>query len=325
MAKRIATSQAHKDVHPAVLALGQQMATFTIRDSIARLKYMLLAFRKVIEAYETPKGNSLSRHFIPHVLNDQIEYLTACRPMCFSMGNAIRLLKAKINKFDIDTPEDEAKEAMLESIDNFINERITLAEFIIARNAADMIADGDVILTYRQHRLVERALLQARHDGKQFEVSIVDDPFDQTGQMLAKTLRRERIRVYYSPHMGGTQASIRRATKVFVGAEAIFANGAMQGPAGTCDVCLTAADAGVPVMALCETINFDRDRVATDSLTYNEIDPERCGETEFRLLFDTTREKYLNVVITEFESETGNSPAQSILAILRKQEDPNAS
>lgn len=47
MAKRIATSQAHKDVHPAVLALGQQMATFTIRDSITRLKYMLLAFRKV--------------------------------------------------------------------------------------------------------------------------------------------------------------------------------------------------------------------------------------------------------------------------------------
>jgi translation initiation factor eIF-2B subunit delta len=47
MAKRIPTSQAHKDVHPAVLALGQQMATFTIRDSVARLKYMLLAFKKV--------------------------------------------------------------------------------------------------------------------------------------------------------------------------------------------------------------------------------------------------------------------------------------
>lgn len=47
MAKRIATSQASKDVHPAVLAVGQQMATFTVRDSITRLKYMLLAFRKV--------------------------------------------------------------------------------------------------------------------------------------------------------------------------------------------------------------------------------------------------------------------------------------
>jgi translation initiation factor eIF-2B subunit delta len=47
MAKRIATSQAHKDVHPAALALGQQMATFTVRDSIARLKCTLLAFKQV--------------------------------------------------------------------------------------------------------------------------------------------------------------------------------------------------------------------------------------------------------------------------------------
>lgn len=47
MAKRIATSQANKDVHPAALALGQQMATFTVRDSIARLKCTLLAFKQV--------------------------------------------------------------------------------------------------------------------------------------------------------------------------------------------------------------------------------------------------------------------------------------
>ena len=47
MAKRIPTSQAHKDVHPAVLAVGQQMATFALKDSISRLKATLLAFRKV--------------------------------------------------------------------------------------------------------------------------------------------------------------------------------------------------------------------------------------------------------------------------------------
>lgn len=275
----------------------------------------------MIESYETPKGNSLSRHFIPHVLNAQIEYLTECRPMSFSMGNAIRLVKAKVNKFDIDTPEDEAKEAMLEMIDNFVNERITLAELVIARNAAEMIADGDVILTYRHHRLVEKALRQAWREGKRFEVQVVDDPLDQTGLALAKALSKEGVRVYYSPHLGGIQASVRRASKVIVGGEAIFANGSLYGPAGTCDLCLAASDAGTPVVALCETINFDRDRVSTDSLTYNEIDPERGSGESFRLLFDTTRERYLGVVVTEYESETGNSPAQSILAILRKQED----
>lgn len=48
MAKRIPITQADKDVHPAVLALGQQMATFALDESIARLKATLLAFKRVI-------------------------------------------------------------------------------------------------------------------------------------------------------------------------------------------------------------------------------------------------------------------------------------
>ena len=47
MAKRIPLSEADKDVHPVVLAVGQQMATFTLRDNIARLRATLLAFKKV--------------------------------------------------------------------------------------------------------------------------------------------------------------------------------------------------------------------------------------------------------------------------------------
>lgn len=48
MARRITLAQAEKDVHPAMLALGQQMATFALRDNIARLEATLLAFKKVL-------------------------------------------------------------------------------------------------------------------------------------------------------------------------------------------------------------------------------------------------------------------------------------
>ncbi|KAK3373702.1 translation initiation factor eif-2b-like protein [Lasiosphaeria ovina] len=322
MAKRMPASQAHKDVHPAVLAVGQEMATFAIRDSIARLEATLLAFKKVIESYETPKGNSLSRHFVPHVLNPQIEYLTECRPMCFSMGNAIRLLKAKVNKFDIDTPEDEAKEGLLGAIDVFIKERVMLAEFVIARNAAAIIKDGEHVLTYGRHRLVEKTLLQASEDGKTFEVSIVDDPYDGGGRELAKALRHAGIRVFYSPNLGGLNAIAHRATNAFLGAEAIFANGSLQAPAGTADVAIAVSAQLKKVIALCETINFDRERISVDALTYNEVDPERNTTESFRLLFDNTRDKYISGVVTEFETGSGLSPAQSILALLRKQEDP---
>jgi translation initiation factor eIF-2B subunit delta len=47
MARKLPLSKADKDVHPAVLAIGQQMATFTLKDSVARLEATLMAFRKV--------------------------------------------------------------------------------------------------------------------------------------------------------------------------------------------------------------------------------------------------------------------------------------
>lgn len=52
MARRIPMTQADKDVHPSVLMLGQQMATFTIDESTTRLKATMLAFRKV---YDSPE------------------------------------------------------------------------------------------------------------------------------------------------------------------------------------------------------------------------------------------------------------------------------
>lgn len=47
MAKRLPITQADKDVHPAVLALGQQMAAFAIDESVTRLRATLLAFQRV--------------------------------------------------------------------------------------------------------------------------------------------------------------------------------------------------------------------------------------------------------------------------------------
>lgn len=48
VARRIKTTQADKDVHPAVLMVGQYMATFEMIHPIHRLETTLLAFKKVI-------------------------------------------------------------------------------------------------------------------------------------------------------------------------------------------------------------------------------------------------------------------------------------
>lgn len=236
--------------------------------------------------------------------------------MCFSMGNAVRWLKLQISKIDIDLPDSDAKKLLCQSIDNFIRERIALADFVIVETAADMVDDGEVVLTYARHHLVERALLRARSAGKTFRVVLVDDIYERVGIQLTKTLAAAGIPVVYATDLGALRANLRQATLVLTGAEAMFSNGAMYARAGTCDIAMAAADMDLRVVALCESINFT-ERVSTDSLTYNEIDPERSTEDGFRLLFDTTRDKYISVVVTEL----GNTSAKSVPAILRKLEE----
>ncbi|KAG5660653.1 hypothetical protein KAF25_003259 [Fusarium avenaceum] len=316
IARRIDMTNADKDVHPAVLVLGEHMSAFAISDSITRLEATLFAFKKVIDSYTTPPGFTFSRHFTAHVLNPQIEYLTACRPMCFSMGNAVRWLKLQISKIDIDLPDSDAKKLLDESIDNYIRERITLADYVIVETAANMIADDDVVLTYAHHHLVERTLLEARKEKKNFRVILVDDPYERVGIEVAKKLSAAGIQVAYASDFGALRTHLSEATQVLLAAEAIFSNGAMYARAGSCDIATAATDLGVRVVALCETINFT-ERVSIDSLTYNEIDPERSTDVGFRLLFDTTRDKYISVVVTEL----GNSSATSVPAILRKLEE----
>ncbi|CAK7265314.1 hypothetical protein SEPCBS119000_001449 [Sporothrix epigloea] len=333
MAKRISIAQAHKDVHPAVLAVGQQMASFVLRDNVARLEATLVAFKKVIESYQTPPGNAFSRHFVSHVLNPQIEYLTECRPMCFAMGNGIRLLKARVSQLDLDTDDFDAVTDLCDSIDGFIHERIFVAAVGIAREAASMIHDGDVILTYGGPRLVRAALEQAWNSGIRFDLIVVDDSSDPAaGQSLVKQFQKRSAAaaakgaftyVSYSPSLDSIDSQIARATTVFLGVEAVFANGALLAPAGTNDVVLAAQASGCSVITLCETVNFDRDRAATDALAHNEIDPDRCSSQDFRLLFDITQSSSVNMLICEYEEASGMTPAHAIYQVTRTREDPN--
>ncbi|KAF3770961.1 nagb/rpia/CoA transferase-like protein, partial [Cryphonectria parasitica EP155] len=319
MAKKLPLSKADKDVHPAVLAIGQQMASFTLKDNLARLEAMLVAFQKVIASYESPSGHTFTRHFLPHCLNPQIEYLTGCRPMCFSMGNAIRMLKARIAKLvDINASEEQSKISLCQAIEQFIQERVLYAEDAIPSKAVSLIEDGETILTYGNPRLVRITLQRAWTAGRKFEVIVFDDPFDRSGQELAKILRNDGIRVHYYPSLSGISIHVRRASKVFLGGEAMFANGSLYAMAGTSDIAMAAKDADVPVVSLLETVNCDRERVSVDSLTYNEIDPDQCTTDHFRLLFDVTKDKYLSMVVTESEEANASGSTSAILAVLKK-------
>ncbi|CAL3966655.1 unnamed protein product [Diplocarpon coronariae] len=325
-ARTTSIAGANKDVHPVVLALGLQMSNYTICGSCARLVATLQAFKQVIGSYTTPPGNSLTRHLTSHVLSPQIEYLSSCRPLSISMGNAIRWLKLEVSRVDISTPDTEAKKYLCHAIDVFIKERIQLAHEVISLQASEKIKDGDIIMTYAKSSIVQESLVQAHQAGKKFRVIVVDSRPLHEGRHLAAALVELGMDIKYCL-INGLSHNIQDVTKVMLGAHAMMSNGRLFSRVGTALVAMEANEADKPVLVLCETIKFT-ERVALDSIVHNEIAPadelvipggalEQWKDIKKLQLcnpmFDVTPAEYIQMII----SESGNVPPTSVPVLHR--------
>lgn len=140
-------SFASHTIHPAVIRLGVQYAQGVICGSNARCIALLSVLKKLINDYSTPHHKELNRDF-DAMLKPQISFLKQSRPLGVSMANAIRYFKFHLNNIKSSEPDDRAKDSLRKCIDEFIQEKIVLADKAISDTAADKIKNGDVILTY---------------------------------------------------------------------------------------------------------------------------------------------------------------------------------
>lgn len=225
-----------------------------------------------MQSYNTPPGNSLTRHLTTY-LSHQITFLTTCRPLAVSQGNAIRALKLVISSIDPAVPEPEAKEDICEFIENFIREKITVADQVIANSGAEKVNDGDVILCFSGSSVVQKTLLAAYRQGKKFRVSVIDTRPLFEGRNFARVLAKAGLDVQYSL-IHGISHAVKDATKVFLGAHAMTSNGGLFSRVGTALVAMSAKEKpggiNIPVIVCCETVKFT-DRVALDSIVVNEV------------------------------------------------------
>ncbi|KAG0199741.1 hypothetical protein BGX28_007027 [Mortierella sp. GBA30] len=347
------TATAPKDLHPAVVSAGLQMAQFKICGANARCVATLNAFRKAIQDYQAPPNTTLSR-VMQGYLNPHISYLVTCRPMAVSMGNAIRYLKYEIGK-NLDLPDEDARALFVEKIDNFIRDRITMADQVITSLGLQKIQDGDVILTYARSSVVQGLLLAAHAKGIKFKVIVVDSRPRFEGKQLLRALASAGVPCTYVL-LTAIGHVMREVSKVILGAHSLLSNGALYSRAGTAVVAMTAHERKIPVIVCCETYKFS-DRVQLDSFVQNEIgNPDelvndqsnnyghsstRChdsvrgsnnstangagggvltGWRESRdlkllnLLYDLTPSEFVTVVITE----VGLIPCTSVPVILRE-------
>jgi translation initiation factor eIF-2B subunit delta len=295
---------------------------------IHMIKLSINLVLQVIESYTTPPQNSLPRHLTQH-LSPQIEYLVSCRPLSVSMGNAIRWLKVEINDVDPDTPESKAKADLCEAIDNFIREKLIVADQVIAKTAADKIQDGDTILTFAKSSIVQQTLVEAYKNGKRFKVIVVDSRPLFEGKNLARALADLGLDVQYSLTHGVGHV-IKEASKVFLGAHAMMSNGRLYSRVGTAIIAMVAKHADVPVIVCCEGIKFT-DKVALDSIVQNEVAPpdelvigdehktaltrwQDCPNLQLlNLMYDVTPAEYISMVVTEY----GSLPPSSVPVVHR--------
>jgi translation initiation factor eIF-2B subunit delta len=254
------------------------------------------------------------------------------------MGNAIRVLKDVIANVDPSTPDEVAKRDLCTFIDNFLRERITAANELIAQQASSKILSGDVILVFAKSSLVLKTLLAAKEAGTSFRVIVLDSKPLFEGKRMALDLADAGITVQYSLIQAVSHA-VTEATKVFLGAHAVMTNGRLYSRVGTALVAMLAHERDIPVIVCCESLKFT-DRVALDSIVGNEIAPaeellsdnwkdtkekegtlkkwkETPGLQILNVLFDVTPAEMINMIITEH----GNLPPSSVPAVLRFLED----
>ncbi|CAN1241249.1 Translation initiation factor eIF-2B subunit delta [Linum perenne] len=305
-------------VHPAVYKVGFQYVSGDVSGSNGRCIAMLQAFQELIKDYSVPPGKALARDLTSKISRN-VSFLTQCRPLSISMGNAIRFLKNQIGKLPWMLSESEAKETVVADIGRFIEEKIILADKMIVEHAVTEIRDGDVLLTYGSSSVVEMILLNAHELGKKFQVVVIDSRPKTEGRWLLRKLVEKGLSCTYT-HLNAISYAMHKVTRVFLGASAVLSNGSVYSRVGTACIAMVAHSFSVPVLMCCETYKFHK-RVQLNSICYNELgDPGVLAKVQEReeikyldgwttasnlqllnLIYDVTPPDYVSFIITEDE------------------------
>ena len=324
------TNQNNTKLHPAVLSLGLQYTTGTIRGANARTKAMLETFKIIIQDYKpSPSTRSSSssssssnnnqnnkpediRSSIEHdLLKPAFHYLSnSCRAHSVTMGNAFRFLKKYVIDLNRDLDLSTIQTLTCDAIDAYIHERIVLSDEAIAKYACMKIVPGDVILTYANSEVIQRVLLRAHQNQEEsktpsskpsFRVIIVDSRPLLEGRKMLEVCTKAGIECTYI-FLNSLSYVMKEVTKVFMGAASLMSDGSVLSRVGTASVALLAHSNNIPVLVCCETYKITS-RVQLESITGNELgNPDDLLSTHCAI--DRTRTE-----VEDYHSGSGSSIA----------------
>ena len=246
------------------------------------------------------RGNDLEQ-FLRDV-DEAKKVLLDSRPTAVSLWNGVH---SAVRGLSACTDLEQARKLVMDNADAFVkNSNFAVKE--IARIGAKRIQDGDVIVTHCNSSAAVGVLKEAHAQGKRFKVYATESRPWRQGIITSNELAEAGIDVTLIID-SAVRTVMKKATKVFVGADTVTSHGALVNKVGTSQVALAAKEARVQFYVCTETYKFSHmslfgDLVTIEERAREEVSPD--GELDSRVkifnpVFDSTPASYIDAIITE--------------------------
>jgi ribose 1,5-bisphosphate isomerase len=213
--------------------------------------------------------------------------LAFCRPTMVSITNAVNQYRSKLEQQLSLSPDWPAlREMAVNLARDCINELETSRQQVI-ENGAALISSEMTIMTCSYSSVVIACLLQARRQGKSFNLLAAQSqllPHHLAyGEIMVGELAQQNVPGQVFPD-SDVENLVKKADLILLGADAVLADGSLINGYPSLNMAQAAFDSpkSIPVYVLCETLKF-----ATQTLPVSEEG------------FDTVPKAYLTGIITE--------------------------
>ena len=205
-----------------------------------------------------------------------------------------RLMQSEIEDYSLNT----VQTAIANWIDKFIMDKIVYAQDEMVRLGVELLSKNreETIMVIGFNLVIERLCVQAREQGINLTVIVVDTCPSFSGRGLIKRLSAQNVPCIYTL-IQGISALISRTTKLFIGASYVLGNGGVVSQMGTSMTAYLASQHKLPVIVFCESYKFTQ-RVNLDQIKNNEIGIAK-DITHNHLLPDSWSQKQRDNLLTQ--------------------------
>jgi ribose 1,5-bisphosphate isomerase len=228
--------------------------------------------------------------------------LLESRPTAVSLWNGVQSVFKKTSEL---SDVEAYRSALVRNADEFVS-RSNEALKIIGHLGANLLQDGDRVMTHCNSKAALSGIITAWQEGKRIEAVVTESRPWRQGILSANDLAKAGV-----PTTMIIDSAVRYSMKdidaVFVGADTICSNGALINKIGTSQVALAAHEARVPFMVCAETFKFSPRSIYGQKVKIEERDSTEIvkpGEIPdsvriFNPVFDATPPEYIDSIVTE--------------------------